>query len=89
MPFVSDALAVKVILEPALKLLAFDGLVILTTGKYDEEAVMTLTVIGFDIVDTPLVSVALAVMVKVPVVAFNQLAEYGELVAVAKRYDPE
>ena len=84
LPLVSDALAVRVILDPAVKLLALAGLVMATTGE-DEAAVVTVMVIGLDIVDTPLASVALAFKVKVPVVAFVQLAVYGDVVDVANK----
>jgi hypothetical protein len=57
-------------------------------GATVEAAVITETVIGLDIVDTPFVSIALAFKVKVPVVAFVQLAVYGGVLDVAKRYDP-
>ena len=59
------------------------GLVKDTTGE--DEAVATVTVMGLDIVEIPLASVALALMVKVPVVALVQLAVYGDDVAVANR----
>ena len=85
-PLVSEALAAIVILEPAITLLPLAGLVIETTG--DDEAVVTVIVIGLDIVDTPLASMALAFRVKVPVEALVQLAVYGAVVAVANKYDP-
>lgn len=65
MPFVSEALAVTVRVEPVLKLLPLAGLVIDTTGVEDE---VTVIVTGLEVDEMPLVSVALAVMLKVPAV---------------------
>ena len=72
-------------LEPAVIVLPLAGLVMEMTGV---DVVKTLIVMGLEVVETPLVSVALAVKVKVPAVAFVQLAVYGEVVAVANKYDP-
>ena len=72
-------------MEPAVIVLPLAGLVMEMTGV---DVVKTLIVMGLEVVETPLVSVALAVKVKVPAVAFVQLAVYGEVVAVANKYDP-
>jgi hypothetical protein len=57
-------------------------------GATPAGAVVTVIVIGLDIVDTPLASVALAVKVKLPVVALVQLAVYGDVLDVASKLDP-
>ena len=83
---VSDALAEMVRLEPVVRLLPFTGLVIETTG--DDGMAVTVIVIGFEMVETPLVSMALAVMEKVPGDELVQLAVNGDELAVAKRDVP-
>lgn len=60
MPLVSEALAVILRFEPAVYELPFDGLVMETVGDDGE---VTLTVIAPEDVETPLASVALAVIV--------------------------
>ncbi len=57
-------------------------------GATPEGVVETVIVIGLDIVETPLASMALAVKGKLPVVALVQLALYGGVLDDAKRYDP-
>lgn len=85
-PFVSDALAVIVRLDPVVRLVPLAGLVIDTTGE--DGGAVTVIVIGLESVDTPFVSVALAVMVNVPEVEFVQLAEYGDELAEPKSVVP-
>jgi hypothetical protein len=63
-PLVSDAVAVMVTLEPAVKLLPLVGLVKATTGNDGRTGTAaTVTTTGVEVTETPFESVATAVTV--------------------------
>ena len=81
---VSEAFTFILTVEPSETLLPLAGLVMeivgaegVATGGGVTDAPLTVIVIGLEFVDTPLVSVALAVIVKVPVFELVHVALYG------------
>jgi hypothetical protein len=88
-PLLSEAVAVMGMFEPAVTLLPLVGFVIATIGTdWLLTGAVTVTVIGLDVTETPLVSVATAVMELLPAGKLVAIKPYGGVAAVPKRLVP-